>query len=224
MLDAVTQFLIKGGVFMYPIILASVISLAVIFERGIALRRGAVINPRLAEAIERLRYGHGPQAIEGYIGYSTILDRLARNCVRNLPWSKFENTEALQTKARAEVSKLERGIVILEIAVGVGPLLGLLGTVSGLIVIFGNVGDQSIASQGAAIARGISEALNSTVAGLSVAIPALIAYSIYMRRIEGYSIELESLCADLLAKLYTEASGEPTPPPLPTEARFGGQP
>jgi len=209
MLDAVTQFLIKGGVFMYPIILASVISLAVILERGIALRRGAVINPRLAEAIERLRYGHGPQAIEGYIG--------------NLPWSKFENTEALQTKARAEVSKLERGIVILEIAVGVGPLLGLLGTVSGLIVIFGNVGDQSIASQGAAIARGISEALNSTVAGLSVAIPALIAYSIYMRRIEGYSIELESLCADLLAKLYTEASGEPTPPPLPAEARLGGQ-
>lgn len=200
---------------MYPIVFASVVSLAVLLERGIALRRSAVLSPVLVAAIERLRYGQGVQAIEGYIGESTVLDRLAATCVRNLPWSKFENTEALQTKARAEISKLERGIVILEVAVGVGPLLGLLGTVSGLIVIFGNVGDQQIASQGVAIARGIAEALNSTVAGLTVAIPALIGYSIYVRRIEGYSIELESLCGDLMAKLYTESPAASSVSDLP---------
>ena len=131
-----------------------------------------------------------------------------QGCLRNQPWSKFENAEALQTKARAEISKLERGLVILEVAVGIGPLLGLLGTVSGLIVIFGNVGDQQIASQGVAIARGISEALNTTVAGLVVAIPALIGYSIYTRRVEGYAVELESLCGDLLGKVYSEVASE----------------
>jgi biopolymer transport protein ExbB len=205
MAEHIQSFLSRGGVFMIPIIIASVISLAVLLERGFALRRKAVISPMLAEAIGRLRYGQGPQAIEPVIGSHTVLDRLAASCVRNLPWSKFENTEALQTKARAEISRLERGLVILEIAVGVGPLLGLLGTVSGLIIIFGNVGDQTVASQGMAIARGISEALNTTVAGLVVAIPALIGYSIYTRRVEGYAVELESLCGDLLGKLYTDS-------------------
>ncbi|SDU01943.1 biopolymer transport protein ExbB [Verrucomicrobium sp. GAS474] len=212
----VSQFFVRGGIFMVPLWIASLISLTVLLERSLAIRRNRVINPLLTDAIERLRYGQIPAEVEAAADDKTILGRLVRTALRNATWTKAENAETLQTKARSEISRLERGLVILEIAVGVGPLLGLLGTVSGLIKIFGNVGDQQIATQGVAIARGISEALNTTVFGLVVAIPALIAYSIFSRRVESFSVELESYCNELLSKLYTiseqETSGTTTPP------------
>lgn len=209
MFEAVTKFFLTGGIFMIPLVLCSVVSLTVILERGFALTRSKIIDGDLAEAISNLRHGQSTDAIERLSAdESTVLARLVRSCLRNMPWSKFENTEALQTKARAEVSQLERGMVVLDVAVGIGPLLGLLGTVSGLIAIFGSVGGESLSTAGLSIARGISEALNTTVAGLVVAIPSMIAHSIYQRRIEGLSIELETVCMDLLGKLYTETSTE----------------
>jgi biopolymer transport protein ExbB len=200
-------FFSKSGPFMWPILLCSVVSVAVLIERGFALRRVAVLRPALVTAIERFPYGGETSGLEREVLHGpTVLDRLVRTALSDLPWTKFENAEALQTKARAEIARLERGLVLLEICVGIGPLLGLLGTVSGLIVIFGGVGDQSVASQGITIARGISEALHCTVAGLSVAIPSLIGFGIYTRRVENHAVDLENLCADLLNKLYTEAS------------------
>ena len=200
----VIQFFVRGGLFMAPLWLASLISLSVLLERALAIRRAHIINPKLVEAIENLRYGQAPTEIESLADDRTVLARLVRTALRNVTWPKSENAETLQTKARTEISRLERGLVILEIAVGVGPLLGLLGTVSGLIKIFGNVGDQQIATQGVAIARGISEALNTTVFGLVVAIPALISFSIFSRRVESFAVELEGYCNELLAKLYSE--------------------
>ncbi len=207
-------FFSKSGPFMWPILACSILSVAVLFERGFALRRSVVLRPEVVEAIERMPYGGDTTELERLAVHGkTVLDRLVRTALGDLPWTKFENAEALQTKARSEIARLERGLVLLEICVGIGPLLGLLGTVSGLIVIFGGVGDQSVASQGITIARGISEALHCTVAGLSVAIPSLIGFGIYTRRVENHSVDLENVCADLLNKLYTEA---------PTAAVAGG--
>lgn len=192
---------------MIPLIICSVISLAIMLERGIALRRSAIIKPSLARAIADLRYGDRTTLIEQLsTDQSTTLSRLVRSCLLYLPWSKAENTEALQTKARAEVSQMERGLVFLEIVVAIGPLLGLLGTISGLIAIFGNASmNGGLATQGMIIAQGISEALHTTVAGLVVAIPSAVAHALYARRVDDYSVELESLCVDLLGKLYSEA-------------------
>jgi biopolymer transport protein ExbB len=96
----------------------------------------------------------------------------------------------------------------LEIATGVAPLLGLLGTVSGLIGIFQSIGTESIATQGILIARGIAEALNTTVAGLVIAIPSLIAHSYYTKKIEAMSAEMESAMMDLLTRLYLRPLAE----------------
>ena len=92
-------------------------------------------------------------------------------------------------------------MIILEIATGVAPLLGLLGTLSGLVGIFtglGNSGDPVM------VARGISEALNVTIVGLAVAVPSLTAHNYFQRRIEVMSIEMESLVAELIAKCYPQ--------------------
>ncbi|VVM05532.1 MotA/TolQ/ExbB proton channel family protein [Methylacidimicrobium tartarophylax] len=201
-----SRFIDAAGIFIYPVVLCSIIGLAVILERGFALRRRRIIPSPLALAIQNLGWGESPERVEKLCqNQKTVLSRLARSCLQNITWSKFENTEALQVKARAEIAQLERGLVILEIITGIGPLLGLLGTLTGLITIFGNVGAHGMATQGAAIAHGISEALHTTLAGLGIAVPCLVAHSIYSRRVEAFGVELENLCSDLLAKIYTEA-------------------
>jgi biopolymer transport protein ExbB len=207
MFETLTKFFITGGFFMIPLGVCSVVTLAIMLERGFALRRSLVIKQSLARAIADLRYGDKTTLIEQLSSdQNTVLARLVRSCLLYMPWSKAENSEALQTKARAEVSQLERGLVFLEIVVGIGPLLGLLGTISGLITIFAHVADNGgLATQGMLIAKGISEALHTTVAGLVVAIPAAVAHSLYCRRVDDYSVELETICSDLLGKLYSEA-------------------
>jgi biopolymer transport protein ExbB len=119
--------------------------------------------------------------------------------IRHLNWPKAENLEAIQTRARNEVARLERGLVILEITTGIGPLLGLLGTLSGLLGIFaalGGSGDPVV------VARGISEALNTTIVGLGVAVPSLIARNYFQRKVAVMAIGMESVSADRLAKCY----------------------
>jgi biopolymer transport protein ExbB len=131
--------------------------------------------------------------------HPSAMARILATLLSHLNWSKSENLEAVQTRARHELARMEKGLVVLEIATGAGPLLGLLGTLSGLVAIFselGGSGDPVI------VARGISEALNTTIVGLAVAVPSLIAHSYFTRRIEMMAVQMESTAADLLAKLY----------------------
>lgn len=206
-IDRSIAFFASGGIFMIPLVVCSLVSLAYILERGFALRRPVVLQENLTRAIEALPIGGAINEIEK-LSYprQTSLARLVSKCLDHLPWSKAENVESLQTAARAEVNKLERGLVVLEIAVGIGPLMGLMGTVFGLILIFQNVGAQGL-GEGVMIAKGIAEALNTTVAGLVVAIPSLIAHSYYSKKVEVMMSEMESICMDLLTKIYLKPDG-----------------
>ena len=191
---------------MVPLALCSIVSLAIIFERIISLRISKVVKPELARAIHDLGYGGKTTLIEQEsMGEDTALSRLVRACLMYTSWPKDENAEAVQAYARREIGRLERGLVFLEVVTGLGPLLGLLGTIMGLIRIFGSAGSADLASQGNQIAAGIAEAMYCTVAGLVVAIPALIAHSLFTRHIEALTIDLETLCSELLGKLYTQS-------------------
>jgi biopolymer transport protein ExbB len=117
--------------------------------------------------------------------------------LQHLAWSRAEAVEAVQTRARHEVARLESGLVILEITTGIAPLLGLLGTLSGLVGIFAGIGTDPVA-----VARGIAEALNTTIVGLAVAVPSLITFNYFQRRIEVMAVEMESLVTDLIVKCY----------------------
>ena len=192
---------------MVPLMLCSVISIAIILERIIALRTQVVIKPTLAKAIHDLGYGGKTTLIEQLsVDEDTALSRLVRACLMYTSWPKEENADAVQAHARREIVRLERGLVFLEVVTGLGPLLGLMGTILGLIRIFGSAGTSTdLSAQGTAIAAGIAEAMYCTVAGLFVAIPALIAHSLFSRHIEALTIDLETLCSELLGKLYTQA-------------------
>jgi biopolymer transport protein ExbB len=203
MFEKIWHFFHQGGIFMVPIVFCSVLSLAIILERGLFLRRSKIIPDELCDSISEFKPGADPIGLQNYVRHGdSTLARLVRVCLVHLPWTKAENVEALQTQARTEISRLERGLVVLEIITGIGPMLGLLGTVSGLAVIFSELGGASLSTQGLVIAKGIAEALNTTVAGLVVAIPSLIAHSYYTKKIEAMSVEMESYCMDLLSRLY----------------------
>jgi biopolymer transport protein ExbB len=206
MFTAIFNFFTQGGFFMLPLVLLSLLSLTFIIERGLALRRFHIIADNLYRAIFQLKIGQPTNEIASLAAPGrTTLARLVRVCLEHLPWSRSENVEAVQTQARREITRLEKGLIILEITVGIGPLLGLLGTVSGLITIFANINGTG-GGDNIMLARGISEALYTTVAGLVVAIPSLIAHSYYTRKIESLAVEMETICMDLVAKLYLEPS------------------
>ena len=97
---------------------------------------------------------------------------------------------------------LERGLIVLEIITGIAPLLGLIGAVSGLVHVFSHLGLSAGSADTKAIALGIAEALNATVFGLSIAVPALIAFSYFSRKIEVMSVEMETLVVELITKCY----------------------
>jgi biopolymer transport protein ExbB len=194
------QFFESGGFFMWPLLLCSMISLAIIIERAFFLRRSRILPVPVAEAVDNLPPQGGVDIVWNVVRHDdSILGELVRTCLDHLRWPKAENIEAIQTKARSEAIRLDRYLVILEIIVGIAPLLGLLGTVSGLVQVFESLhGTEDTTG----LARGIAMALNTTVAGLVIAIPSLIFHSYFSKRVENYMIELETICGDLLAKLY----------------------
>lgn len=185
---------------MWPLGLCSIIALAIIIERAIFLRRKKILPQSVADAVDNLPPQGGVDIVWNVVRHDdSILGELVRTCLDHLRWPKSENVEAVQTKARSESIRLERYLVILEIIVGIAPLLGLLGTVSGLVTVFDNL---SATDQTEGVARGIAEALNTTVAGLVIAIPSLVFHSYYSKKVENFMIEMETICGDLLAKLY----------------------
>ena len=199
-LHAVLGFFEKGGPFMVLLVLLSIISLTAILLRMWRLRESTIIPRQITDAVEDLKPGDTLEALFAEMdARPSAIARILRTLLNHLNWSKSENLEAVQTTARHEVARMEKGLVVLEIATGAGPLLGLLGTLSGLVSIFAELagsGDPVI------VARGISEALNTTIVGLAVAVPSLIAHSYFTRRIEMMAVQMESTAADLLAKLY----------------------
>ena len=199
-LHAVLSFFEKGGPFMVLLVLLSIISLTAILLRIWRLRESTIIPRQITDAVESLKPGDTLEALfKEMDARPSAIARILRTLLNHLNWSKSENLEAVQTTARHEVARMEKGLVILEIATGAGPLLGLLGTLSGLVAIFAEIGGSG---DPIIVARGISEALNTTIVGLAVAVPSLTAHSYFTRRIEMMAVQMESTAADLLAKLY----------------------
>jgi len=202
----VIRFFLNGGFFMIPLLLCSMVGVAIIILRGLALRRESVMPAEIEREIGNLRPTDDAEAVVKLArvvrSNDSALARIAHAGLQHLQWPKSENMDAVQTRARHEISRLENGMVILEIIVGIAPLLGLLGAVSGLVGVFASLGDSATVSDPRGIAKGISEALSTTVVGIAVAIPTLIAYSIFSKRIETLAVEMESLIAEMITKCY----------------------
>jgi biopolymer transport protein ExbB len=203
------DFFIKGGIFMVLLLLCSFVALTVMILRLFALRRRAVIPALIEKEINKIRPGDEPEHLRHLIqDDDSPLSRIVEVVVRPYNATKQETLEVVQSRARQEIVRMESGLFILEIVVGIAPLLGLLGAVTGLVRVFGNIGSGVMSTSDLkGIASGIGEALSTTIVGLSIAIPALVAYTYFSRRVERHAVEMESLLTDLIEKVFPSNRG-----------------
>lgn len=179
---------------------ASLAGLTFIIERGLALRWKKVVPPEVEKAVANCREpGDLPMLRRVCEQNPSPLSRLLLLADKNRDWPREENADALQTRARYEIARLERGLVILEIVVGIAPLLGLVGTIYGLIILFGGMVETGDSNS---MARGIALALRATLMGLLTAIPSLISWSYYNKKVETLAVEMETLCDEFLRRQY----------------------
>jgi biopolymer transport protein ExbB len=216
--NTVLGFFARGGLFMWPLLACSIVSVTIMILRGVALQQKKIMPPLIEQEIERLAPGESPEILSRIVHHDrSSLARIVRVALQHLRGPRSENVEAVQTRARHEMVRLERGLIILEVIIGIAPLLGLIGAVSGLVHVFSHLGLSSGASDTRQIALGIAEALNATVFGLSIAVPTLIGFTYFSRKVEVMSVEMETLVVELINKLYygRSARGFETATPSP---------
>jgi len=222
--QTIMSFFIKGGLFMWPLLACSIVAVTTIILRGIALREKNVMPLVIQSEIERLAPGASPERLTRVVSHDqSSLARITRVALQHLRGPRSENVEVVETRARHEMVRLEKGLIVLEVIVGIAPLLGLIGAVSGLVHVFSHLGLSSGAADTRQIALGIAEALNATVFGLSIAVPTLIAFSYFSKKVEVMSVEMETLVVELISKCYYGRSSRevmpaksPPPAPMPT--------
>jgi len=219
-LNSVIGFFERGGLFMWPLLICSIVALTTIILRGFALREKQVMPLVIESEIERLMPGGSPDRLMRIVeNDQSSLGRIARIALQHLRSPRSENVEAVQTRARHEMVLLEKGLIVLEVIVGIAPLLGLIGAVSGLVHVFSHLGLSSGASDTRQIALGIAEALNATVFGLSIAVPTLVAFSYFSKKVEVMSVEIETLVVELIGKCYFGRGPEEASPSVRMTAR-----
>jgi biopolymer transport protein ExbB len=188
------------------LIITSTVGLAFIIERGLALRWSKVVPAEVEAAVESCQsHDDVPMLRRVCQQHDSPLSRLLLLAADRLDWPKAESIDAIQTRARHEITRLERGLVVLEIIIGIAPLLGLVGTILGMMAVFGDVGKAGL-NDAAKLAQGISLILRATLFGLMIAIPALIFWSYYTKKVETLAVEMESLCDEFIRRQYREES------------------
>jgi biopolymer transport protein ExbB len=206
--QTVIGFFTKGGLFMWPLLGCSIISVTTMILRGLALREKNVMPAFIQGEIERLVPGASAERLARIVAHDpSSLARIARVALQHLRAPRSENIEVVETRARHEMVRLEKGLIVLEVIVGIAPLLGLIGAVSGLVHVFSHLGLSTGTSDTRQIALGIAEALNATVFGLSIAVPTLIGFSYFSKKVEVMSVEMETLVVELINKCYYGRSG-----------------
>ena len=198
-----------GGVMIVPIGICSVITAVLIIERWLMLRSGRVLPKKLLREL-REQVEIRPRKISNLKPSDTHpVGRILLHGMTVLPSTPNHFKESLKDQARREKHVLEKGLVSLEVIAGVAPLFGLLGTALGMISVFQDLSLEG-PDRAESLSRGISEALITTVSGLSVGIPALIAYVLYSRRVETLLLRMEEEILFLHDRLTPGQSGNKT--------------
>ena len=185
------------------LVIASIVVLAIIFERLLALRASRVLPPGLLnDVLAGVRdQGVSPQLIEK-VEMGSSLGRILAAGLRNERNSREAMKESIEEAGRAVLVDLERSLSTLGTIASISPLLGLFGTVVGMIMLFGS--QNPAGASPAELAQGISVALYNTAFGLVVAVPSMIFYRLFRSRIDRLVAEMEQQAIKLVEVLHGE--------------------
>jgi biopolymer transport protein ExbB len=194
----------RGGPLMWPILLCSIVMVAFVFERLVALRRKQVFPAELRADMQRL-------ANEGRLDVDSALlrcaadgspfARLLHGCLLRASADGFEMEAGLEDAGARVLHDLRNNGKALSVIADIAPLLGLMGTVTGMIKAFDVVAKSNALGRTGLLAGGISEALLTTAFGLLVAVPAIIAYHIFRSRADNLVREMEDACLEIVVAL-----------------------
>lgn len=193
-----------GGPVMWPLLALSIIALAFIIERFFALRRARInVNEFLAKIRKALIVNHSVrEAIKICEQYRGPVASIMKAGLLKYGQPKEDIEKTIENAALYEMGRLERGLVVLATVANIAPLLGFLGTVTGMINAFDALMEAGLTNPGL-VAGGISEALITTAAGLIVAIPVQMAYNYFMTRINRFVRDIET-ATNMLLETFIE--------------------
>ncbi len=193
------------------LLLASVIALALIIERSVSLRDSKIIPSQLFDQVVAVyqRQGVSDEVLEKLAKDSPLGTVLAAG-LRNHKSSRYVMKEAIDEAGRAVAHDLERFLTTLGTIAAAAPLLGLFGTVIGMIEIFGSQSPTGANPQ--QLAHGISIALYNTAFGIGIAVPSLIFYRHFRNKVDSFVVEMEELASKLVDILHGERMDYPGQP------------
>ena len=200
--------IMKGGILMIPIGLCSIVALAIIIERFFSLRRASIDTREFMDTMRQvLRQNRIQDAVEICDEVDAPMARIMRAGILKYNRTKEDIREAIEDAGHLEIPRLERYLSAMATCANIAPLLGLLGTVAGMIKAFAQI--QALEGQVSPsdLAEGIGNALVTTAAGLTGAIPTLVAYNYFVTRVENMILEMEISSSELI-ELLTRHRGE----------------
>jgi len=176
---------------MWPILACSILSLAISLERGINLRHDNIINHDFLEDVGKLSSkGEFDLALKACATHDVPMARILEAGLKRSRFGVLEIERAIEAAGSHEATLLQANLRGLGVLANLTPMLGLLGTVMGMIKAF-NVISESGAGNPGLVASGIAEALITTAAGLIVGIPTLAMYHFFRSRVDGFTYEME---------------------------------
>ena len=202
------ELISRGGVIMWPIFICSILALALAIERFYTLRRTAVSSREFLDLVRaQLRQNRVQEAVQTCDETHAPIARIVKAGLLKINRGKEDVREAMEDAGHLEAPRMERYLPGLATCASVAPLLGLLGTVQGMIKCFAAIETKQGAVNPSDLAEGIGNALITTFAGLIVAIPALVVYNYLVARVDALVVEME-VSASEMADLMTKNRGE----------------
>ena len=200
----------RGGPVMYLLLLCSVAVLAITIERFWKLQRNKIIRMDSYETLAAfIEGGQVNKARDHCRRHPGPFHNIIAAALDNFPYGRDEVKEAVLDTGRQEIGRLERYLNALATIAGIAPLLGLLGTILGMIEVFGVIASMGV-GHAQDLAGGISQALITTATGLPIAIFALVMYNYFSSRADGFVLEMEKHTFALTRQLFRGRVGEQT--------------
>ncbi len=213
----VFDLIVSGGPLMYPIFLCSLVVATIAIERWISLRRSRIGGIELVDrVVDELGFDDGfatdtTAAQEVCRESNTTVGRMLRQGLRRLRRGEAEVETTLEEFGARELDLLKRRLRAFSVVATLAPLLGLLGTVFGLIICFGEASEAGTAERAQRLADGIYHALVTTAAGLTVAIPSMLLHHVFQGRVDRVMDELDAAASHFLDRCFDDDSAVTAP-------------
>lgn len=200
-METIQELFRQGGFMMYPLLFSSILALAVSIEKFLTLKTSKIIDPKILSVLDAIKTNEDINVAKNVCKSNLgVFANIVLAALENREESQEQIRQILNDQGRQEVRVLESRLGILETISGIAPLLGLLGTVFGMIQVFKVIAEKGLGNP-ALLSGGISEALVTTAVGLVIGILSLISFNYFDNKANSIILDIEKYSTELVLKL-----------------------